>query len=60
MIYQDRTAHSKNIKIGEKIAYEMLKRSIKRSFGFFDIFARNKKSEFFLPNNKINFTISQW
>ena len=42
-----RTAHSKNIKIGENIAYEMLKRSIKRIFGFFEIFARNKKFEFF-------------
>ena len=42
-----RTAHSKNIKIGENIAYEMLKRSIKTIFGFFEIFARNKKFEFF-------------
>ena len=35
-----RTAHSKNLKIGENIAYEMLKRSIKRIFG-------KKKFEFF-------------
>ena len=42
-----RTAHSKNIKIGENIAYEMLKRSIKTIFGFFDILTRNKKLEFF-------------
>ena len=40
------TAHSKNLKIGENIAYEMLKRSIKRIFGFFEIFARNKKLSF--------------
>ena len=42
-----RTAHSKNIKIGENIAYEMLKRSIKTIFGFFEILTRNKKFEFF-------------
>ena len=42
-----RTAHSKNIKIGENIAYEMLKRSIKTIFGFYEIFARNENSEFF-------------
>ena len=30
IIYQERTAHSKNIKIGENIAYEMLKWSIIR------------------------------
>ena len=42
-----RTAHSKNIKIGENITYEMLKRSIKTIFGFFDNFTRNKKFEFF-------------
>ena len=42
-----RTAHSINLKIGENIAYEMLKRSIKTIFEFFEIFARNKKFEFF-------------
>ena len=42
-----RTAHSKNIKIGENIVYEMLNRFIKRINGFFEIFARNKKFEFF-------------
>ena len=47
MIYQERTAHSTNLKIGENIAYEMLKRSIKIIFGFFEILARNKKFEFF-------------
>ena len=47
IIYQERTAHSKNLKIGENIAYEMLKRSIKRILGFYEIFARNKKFKFF-------------
>ena len=47
-----RTAHSKNIKSGENIAYEMLKRSIKTIFGFFEILTRNKKCEFFCPNKK--------
>ena len=42
-----RTAHRKNIKIGKNIAYEMLRRFINRIFGFFEIFARNKKFEFF-------------
>ena len=42
-----RTAHSKNIKIGENIAYEMLKRSIETIFGFLVILTRNKKFEFF-------------
>ena len=42
-----RTAHSKNIKIGENIAYEMLKRSINTIFAFFLILTRNKKFEFF-------------
>ena len=43
-----RTAHSKNIKIGENIAYEMLKRFIKTIFCFFnEIFTGNKKFEFF-------------
>ena len=31
---EDRSSHSKNLKIGENIAYEMLKGSIKRIFGF--------------------------
>ena len=47
MIYQERTAHSKNLKIGENIAYEMLKRLIKRIFGIFEILTKNKKFEFF-------------
>ena len=42
-----RSAHSKNPKICENIAYEMLKRSIKTIFGFFEILTRNKKFEFF-------------
>ena len=42
-----RTAHSKNLKIGENIGYGMLKRSIKTIFGFFEILTRNKKFEFF-------------
>ena len=44
-----RTAHSKNIKIGENVAYDMLKRSIKTIFGFFlkKVLTRNKKFEFF-------------
>ena len=41
------TAHSKNIKIGENIAFDMLKRSIKTIFGFFEFLTRNKKFEFF-------------
>ena len=60
IIYQERTAHSKNLKIGENIAYEMLKKSIKRIIRFFESFARNKKFEFFGQIKKINFTISQW
>jgi len=40
IIYQERTAHSKNLKIGENIAYEMLKRSIERIFGFIEILAK--------------------